>query len=144
MRSKLRFSAVLAFGAAFFASVHAADFAPRYQAIVDGRGQATEAARLHELFKVDWDYTLDAFPELGTYLGVPGYDMRWTDLAPAAIAERKRQVGRPLKVLATIDRAQLSAADQLNYDLFKRQAEEAVEGDRFPTELYQVTQLSGM
>ena len=145
MRSKLRFlAAALGFGAALCVTLLAEDFAPRYQAVVDAKGRSSEAARLHELFKVDWAYTLDASPEFGTYLGVPGYDMRWTDLSPAAIAERKRQTGRPLKVLATIDRAQLSPADQLNYDLFKRQAEEALEGDRFPTEFYQITQLSGI
>lgn len=145
MRSKLRFVvAALVCGAAFFGAARAVDFAPRYQAVIDARGQAPEAQRLHELFKVDWAYTIDVFPEFGTYLGVPGYDMRWTDLSPAAIAARRAHTGRPLQVLATIDRAQLSPADQVNYDLFKRQAEEALEGNRFPTEYYQLTQLNGI
>ena len=145
MRSKLRFSvAALVFGAAFFVSAPAEDFAPRYQAIIDSRGKVPAADRLNELFKTDWAYTIDAFPEFGTYLGVPGYDLRWTDLSPAAIAQRKQLADRPLKVLATIDRAQLSPKDQVNYDLFKRAVEEAVEGTRFPTELYQITQLSGV
>lgn len=145
MRSKLRFlAAVLGFGAAFFVAARAEDFAPRYQAVIDAKGQASEATRLHELFKVDWAYTIDVFPEYGTYLGVPGYDMRWTDLSSAAVASRKTLTDRPLKVLATIDRAQLSPVDQVNYDLFKRQAEEALEGNRFPTEYYQLTQLNGI
>lgn len=145
MRSKLRFlAAAFLLGAAFFAPARAEDFGPRYQAIIDSRGQAPEAERLNELFRTDWAYTIDAFPEFATYLGVPGYDMRWTDLSPAAIAQRKQLADRPLKVLATIDRARLSPADQINYDLFKRQQEEAVEGRRFPTELYQITQLGGI
>ena len=144
MRSKPRFVvAALVFGATCLWSA-AADFGPRYQAIVDRAGQAPEAERLHELFKTDWAYTIDVFPEFGTYLGLPGYDTRWTDLSPAAVAERKRLADRPLKVLATIDRAKLSAADQVNYDLFKRQVEEALEGRRFPTEFYQITQLGGV
>ncbi len=144
MRSKLRFlAAALGFGAAFLLST-AADFAPRYQAIIDSQGKVSEVDRLNELFKTDWAYTIDTFPEFGTYLGLPGYDTRWTDLSPAAIAERKRLGDRPLKVLATIDRAKLSAADRVNYDLFKRQQEEALEGRRFPTELYQITQLGGV
>ena len=145
MRSKLRFlTAALVLGAAFFVSARADNFAARYQAVTDAKGKATEAARLHELFKVDWAYTMEVFPEFATYLGVPGYDMKWTDLSLAAIAERRSVTGRPLKALATIDRAQLSPADQVNYDLFKRQAEEALEGARFPTEYYQLTQLNGI
>jgi uncharacterized protein (DUF885 family) len=145
MRSKLRFlAAVLLSGAAFFGSGRAADFPARYQAVIATKGQATEAARLHELFKVDWAINLEVSPELATYLGVPGYDMKWTDLSPAAIAERRTLPGQALRVLATIDRAQLSPGDQLNYDLFKRQAEEALEGTRFPLEYYQVTQLNGI
>ncbi len=145
MRSKLRFlAAALGFGAAFFASARADNFAARYQAVTDSRGKATEATRLHELFKVDWAYTIDVAPEFATYLGIPGYETKWTDLSPAAIAERRQLTGRPLTVLATIDRAQLSPAEQVNYDLFKRQAEEALEGARFPTEFYQVTQLNGI
>ena len=145
MRSKLRFlAAALMFGAAFFGSVRAEDFGPRYQAIIDSKGKAPEAQRLHELFKVDWAYTMSVSPEYATYVGVPGYDTQWTDLSTAAIAQRKQLTGRPLTVLATIDRASLTEADQVNYDLFKRQAEEALEGTKFPTELEQVNQLAGV
>src|SRR5258708_4805407 len=145
MRSKLRFlAAALVFGTAFFVSARADEFAARYQAVTDAKGKTPEPARLHELFKVDWAYTIDVAPEFATYLGVPGYDTKWTELSPAAIAERRSLTGRPLTVLATIDRAPLSPVDQVNYDLFKRQAEEALEGARFPTEFYQITQLNGI
>jgi hypothetical protein len=40
--------------------------------------------------------------------------------------------------------SKLGAADQLNYDLFKRNYEQAVEGTRFPGEYFQITQLSGI
>jgi uncharacterized protein (DUF885 family) len=145
MRSKLRFTAtILLVGVAFLASVRAAEFTARYQEVIDSRGKATETARLHELFRVDWAITLEVSPELATYLGVPTYDGKWTDLSPAAIAARRTLPGEALRVLATIDRAKLSPADQLNYDLFKRQAEETLEGNRFPTEFYQLTQLNGV
>ena len=145
MRSKLRFfAAALIFGAAFFGSGRADEFGPRYQAILDSKGQAVDAERFHTLLKTDWAYSMAVAPEYATYLGVPGYDTKWTDLSPAAIAERRKLASRPLTVLATIDRARLTAADQVNYDLFKRQAEEALEGTKFPTELYQVTQLGGI
>src|SRR4051812_30826364 len=79
MRSKLRFLATsLVLMAAFFGSARAVDFGPRYQAVAESKGKASEAGRLHELFKVDWEYNLDVSPELATYIGVPGYDTRWT------------------------------------------------------------------
>ena len=83
-------------------------------------------------------------PESATYVGFPGYDMKWTDQSLAAIAERKRLAPRALNVLSTIDREALNESDRISYDLFKRQAVEAVEGTRFPQELLQITQLSGV
>ena len=145
MRSQLRFvTAALLLGAAFFMSARADEFDARYQGIVAAKGKATETERLQALFKLDWNYSMASSPETATYVGYPGYDTQWTDLAPAAIAERKSHAGRALPVLATIDRSQLSAADQVSYDLFKRQTEENVEGTRFPSELYQLTQLNGI
>jgi uncharacterized protein (DUF885 family) len=145
MPRKLRFlSAALLSGAAFLAGARADEFAARYQAIVDSKGKTPETERLHELFKVDWDYSMAESPETATYVGYPGYDTKWTDWSPTAIAERKQLADRPLKVLATINRAQLGPADQISYDIFKRQNEENVEGTRFPQELWQITQLSGV
>ncbi|MDB6169080.1 MAG: hypothetical protein JWM88_1944 [Verrucomicrobia bacterium] len=131
-------------GAALLGPARGDEFEARYQAVVDARGQATETERLQALFKVDWAYALASSPELATYVGTPGYDTRWTDLSPAAIAERKRLAGRALPVLATIDRGQLGPADRLSYDLFKRETEEGVEGARFLNELDQLTQLGGV
>ena len=145
MRSQLRFvTAALFLGAAFFMSARADEFDARYQAIAAAKGKATETERLQALFKLDWNYSMASSPETATYVGYPGYDTQWTDLSPAAIAERKSHAGRALPVLATIDRSQLSAADQVSYDLFKRQTEENVEGTRFPGELLQLNQLSGI
>lgn len=138
------FAAILSTGAAFFGSLRADEFEARYQAVMTARGQATETQRLQELFKVDWAYAMASSPETATYNGYPGYDTMWTDLTPAAIAERKAHAGRALPVLATIDRGQLSAEDQVSYDLFKRQAEENVAGTKFPRDLYQITQLGGI
>ena len=145
MTGKLRFlTAALFVGTAIFISARADEFEARYQAVVAAKGKMSDAERLQALFKVDWDATLANAPEFATYVGVPGYDSKWTDLSPAAIAERKRLAARPLPVLASIDRAQLSATDQVSYDLFKRQAEEGIEGTRFPLELIQLTQLNGV
>lgn len=142
MLSKFRGAmAALAIGA----GVAAADeFDARYQAVTDSRGKATEAARLQELFRVDWDYVMHVAPEYATYVGYPGGETRWSDLSPAAIALRKNHEGRALPVLATIDRAQLGPVDRVSYDIFKRLTEEAVEGDQFPGELLAVNQMGGV
>src|SRR6478736_5573927 len=145
MQSKLRFvAAALIAGVAFCSSARADEFDARYQAIADTRGKAPEAQRLHELFKVDWAYTMYISPEYATYAGFPGGETRWTDLSPAGIALRKHFADRALPVLATIDRAQLAPQDRVSYDIFKRLAEEGVEGDQFPTELLQVNQMGGV
>ena len=142
MRNFLR--GILAVVLAGAATLGADEFSARYEAIQKSKGTASETVRLHELFEVDWAYTMAVSPELATQVGYPGGDTRWTDQSAAAIAQRKQFTARPLAILATIDRAQLSASDQISYDLFKRQGEEALAGDRFPLELMQLTQLSGV
>lgn len=144
MQSKLRFLAMLALMAGFMVSMHGDEFAKRYEAVIVAKGTTSEGERLHELFRTDRAYTLAAFPEEGTWTGEGGGETRWTDLSRAAIAQRRQLAGRPLAVLATIDRDQLGPVDRVSYDIFKRMAEEAVEGDRFPQELYQITQLNGI
>ena len=103
-----------------------------------------DAERLHQLFKLDWERGLRENPEFATEVGHPGYNDRWTDNSLEAIARRKRELSAPLAVIASLKRAKLSAADQLNYDLFKRNYELAVEGVRFPGEYFQITQLNGV
>jgi uncharacterized protein (DUF885 family) len=136
--------AALLCGVAFFATASADPFSARYQAIIESKGKAPEAERLRELFETDWAYTMAVTPEAATYVGFPGHETEWTDNSAPAIAERKQLAPRPLAVLKTIDRNQLNEADQISYDLFQRQADEAVEGTQFPTEYLQVTQLNGI
>ncbi|MGQ0815334.1 MAG: DUF885 domain-containing protein [Gemmatimonadota bacterium] len=102
-----------------------------------------DSTRLHRLFDLDWERTLVEFPEYATYAGVRGHNHRWTELSGAAIARRKTAPEDVLRVMRAIDRTRLSPADQLNYDLFKRAAEFALEGNRFPSELLAINQRSG-
>jgi uncharacterized protein (DUF885 family) len=145
MTGKHRFlAAALIIGTAFFSAARGDEFATRYQAITDSKGKSSETERLQKLLKVDWAYSMASSPETATYVGYPGGETKWTDLSPAAIVERKQLARRPLAVLATIDPGQLSEPDRISYELFKRQTEETVEGERFPLELNQITQLSGV
>jgi uncharacterized protein (DUF885 family) len=144
MQSKLRFFAALMLGAAFFVSGRSDEFEAGYEAVIVSKGKVPEAQRLSELFKVDWAYTMAVYPENATWTGYPGGETRWTDLSREAIARRKELASRALPALASIDRARLGPVDRVSYDVFKRMTEEEVEGYRFPRELDQITQLSGI
>lgn len=108
------------------------------------KARGKDAVRLHQLFKLDWERSLRESPEFATEVGYPGSNDRWTDNSLEAIARRKQELKAPLTVIASIRREKLSAADQLNFDLFKRNYEQAVEGSRFPGEYFQITQLNGI
>ena len=103
-----------------------------------------DADRLHQLFKIQWDYDLRESPESATEVGALGLDDRWSDDSLEAIARRQRELQAPLKALAAVNRAHLSASDQLNYDLFKRSFEQSVEGTRFKSEYLAISQMGGV
>ena len=103
-----------------------------------------DSVRLQQLFAQNWEYTMHQYPEFATAVGYAGQNARWTDYSLAAVARRKQELNGPLTTLRTIDRAQLSAGDQLNYDLFHRDATNALDESRFPGELMPVTQLGGV
>ncbi len=103
-----------------------------------------DAVRLQELLKLNWDYAMHESPESATEVGYPGLNDLWSDSSLEAIERRKQELRAPLKVLKSINRAKLSDTDKLNFDLFKRNHEEAIEGTRFKGEYAQITQLNGI
>ncbi|HEX7706985.1 MAG TPA: DUF885 domain-containing protein [Thermoanaerobaculia bacterium] len=104
----------------------------------------TDAQRLHELFAERWEAQLRDNPEAATYLGDRRFDDRLTDLSDAAWKRRRAANRETLARIEAIDRAKLSEADRLNYDLFRILAVAAVEGDRFPHELAPLNQMGGI
>ncbi len=103
-----------------------------------------DSVRLLRLLQLDWEYTMRESPEFATEVGYAGFNDRWTDNSLEAIARRKRELQAPLKVIQVINRAKLSPAEQLNYDLFRRNLEDAIEGTRFKGEYLAVNQLGGV
>jgi uncharacterized protein (DUF885 family) len=120
------------------------DFEAEARDILDLRGREPEGRRLERLFDVAWRYSLEEYPELATYVGATGQNHRWTDYSPEAVARRKAELDIPARVLQTIDRAQLSAADQDHLDVFAHRTEEGLQGRRFPSELMPVNQMQGV
>ena len=124
--------------------VSPAEFTAAYEAITAAKGQTNDAARLHQLFDLDWRYQMIESPETATYVGYAGQNARWGDSSRAAIERRKAELTRPLRVLESIDRAGLSDTDQLAYDLFRRLVQRAIDGQRFPEELMPINQMGGI
>src|SRR6266481_960647 len=103
-----------------------------------------DSQRLRDLFKLEWAHRMAESPEFATEVGYPGQNDRWTDQSFEAIERRKRELPAVLKAIQSIDRSKLSAADQLNYDLFRKNQEDAIEGDRFKQEFLPINQMGGV
>lgn len=96
--------------------------------------EASASERLHRLFALAWDQRLDDVPELATFFGVPGHGDRWTDLSPAAVADRRERAGVPLEVLRAIDPDELDEVDELSWEVFEHQARSDAEAAAFPND----------
>ena len=107
------------------------------------RARGNESQRLHRLFDLAWQHENEEHPELATFRGVPGQNGRWTDDSAEAIDRRKQETLSLAQAARSIDRARLPAKDRLDYDLFRRDAEEELEAQKYPRELLAITQLSG-
>ena len=124
------------------AAVAGDDFKKQYDDLAANRSQS-DPERLKRLFEIDWERGLQESPESATSVGDNRFDNLWTDMSEQAIEARKAEAQWPLEVIKSIDRSKLSKADQLNYDLFRRDLEMGIEGNKYPGELLQINQLGG-
>ncbi|MCH8327533.1 MAG: DUF885 domain-containing protein [Candidatus Marinimicrobia bacterium] len=99
------------------------------------------ATALYDIIDADWEWTLENFPTYGTFLGDPRYNDRLMDLTPEAIEARQLYARDMLGRLDKIKADDLDAADRLNYDLFRQQFEEQVQGQIFSDNLMPVNQM---
>jgi uncharacterized protein (DUF885 family) len=111
-------------------------------------GQVTpmneESKKLHALFKEDWEWGLEQFPEAATFLGDNRYNDRLTDLSPEAIDRRKAHEREMLARIDRIDRSRLSGQDLISYDLYLADKKFNVEGQQFPAEYMPISQMDGL
>ena len=130
---------VVALGLAWGLPVVARDEAtPASQAAVSSQARA-----LHALFEADWQRNVAANPLVATYLGDIRYNARLPDLSSAAREKQQGATRASLAALLAIDRDALSAADQLNHDIYRRQLEADIAGFAFPDHLMPVDQRGG-
>ena len=77
-------------------------------------------------------------------MGDKRYNDKWNDVSLAAIERRNQHTKDALEKLKKIDRAKLSVADQLNYDLFQKDLEQDIESFQYKQFLAPVTQQGGI
>jgi uncharacterized protein (DUF885 family) len=107
--------------------------------------RVTEAAKvLHEIFSSEWDYWMEQYPTWASTLGDRRWNDRWGDRSLDAIDKRHTHTAAVLASLRAIDRQALSPSDRLNYDLFVKDYEEAVEAYQYRWHLIPLHQRGGV
>ncbi len=109
------------------------------------RGDESDASRrLHELFRSEWEWTMEQNPTWASSLGDRRWNDRWEDIGEAAIEARSAHEKAVLEKLLSIDRATLSAADKLNAELFEDQVRGGIEDDATRWHLVRIDQMGGL
>lgn len=91
-----------------------------------------------------WEWRLGENPVFASTLGDRRFNDRWADLSLAAIERRQEQQRLFMRRLLAIDPAELRPADQLNYDLFRRDLQNSIDGAQFKSYLMPVSQSGGV
>ena len=105
---------------------------------------ADEATRrFHRYVAIALEQRILNSPEWATQQGEPRGQDRWADLSSAAIDRRQEEERDGLALLLSIDRGQLDATNQVNYDLLLDGLRSSVEGQIFPQNLLQMNQMGG-
>ncbi|MGB5331317.1 MAG: DUF885 domain-containing protein [Woeseiaceae bacterium] len=82
------------------------------------------------LLSEHWEWRLASSPIMASMIGDHRYNDQWEDKSIAALERRHEETREFLRRAYAIDRAALSEASQLNYELFRRQLQDDV--DRYP------------
>jgi uncharacterized protein (DUF885 family) len=108
--------------------------------------QSDDAAgrALNDFLKAEWEYQMEQNPTQASALGDRRWNDRWGDASLAAIERRQQHRIDAVARLKKIDRQKLSAADQLNFDLFKKEIESDIEEYKYRTYLLPLNQRGGV
>ena len=113
--------------------------------VANGTAIAADATKsLHDFFAAEWEYTMQRNPTWASQLGDRRWNDRWEDITLAAIEAEHHHSQEALLRLRRIDRKQLSARDQLNYDLFEHRLTQGIEGHAFRWHLAPLNQRGGL
>ncbi len=91
-----------------------------------------------------WEWRLVQSPVFASSLGDRRFNDKWTDRSIDAVEARHEQRRAFLDRLRAIDASDLSANDQLNYDLFRRRLQNDIDGHQFKRHLMPMSQRGGV
>lgn len=109
-----------------------------------GNSQTDAGSQLNAFFEAEWQWNLEQNPTFASFLGDKRYNTRWNDQSLDAYSRRNRHRSEALEKLKRIDRAKLSLRDVLNYDLFKRDLESAIQNYEAGLYLLPINQMGGI
>ena len=91
-----------------------------------------------------WEWQLVQSPVFASSLGDRRFNDKWADRSIEAIEPRHQQRQDFLDRLRAIDASALSANDQLNYDLFRRDLHNDIDGHKYKNYLMPINQRGGV
>ena len=91
-----------------------------------------------------WEWQLAEYPVFASRLGDRRRNDQWQDLSLAAFSRRHEDQQAFLRRLRAIDSAALTTDDQLNYDLFRRELENGIDGHQYMNYLMPMSQRGGV
>ncbi|MDA0680195.1 MAG: DUF885 domain-containing protein [Proteobacteria bacterium] len=106
--------------------------------------QAGPAEDFQSLLDESWEWQLSNNPERASRLGDRRFNTEWTDMRLEAIEQRFEQQKIFLSRLRAVDSSALSDTAALNYDLFRRQLENSIDGHEFKDYLMPISQRGGV
>ncbi|HTG44374.1 MAG TPA: DUF885 domain-containing protein [Verrucomicrobiae bacterium] len=99
---------------------------------------------LNDFFEAEWNYEMEQNPGRASSMGDRRWNDRWGDQSLEAIQKRQEHAREALVRLNKFERAKLSPADQLNYDLFEKDLQTDIAGFKFRTYLMPINQRGGV
>ena len=112
--------------------------------LATGSAAADPGADFATLLDEAWEWRLAENPLFASRLGDRRYNTVWRDRSLDAIAARHLQGRDFLRRLYAIGRSQLSTADQLNYELFRRELQNEVDAHQFKAYLMPFSHRGGV
>ena len=105
---------------------------------------AGPAEDFQALLDEHWEWQMRENPVRASRMGDRRWNDQWTDGSLRAIERRQGEQRDLLRRLRLIDSSQLSDADALNYDLFRRSLENSIDGQQFRNYLMPMSQRGGV
>ena len=96
-----------------------------------GSALADPTSDFHILLDEHWEWTLANSPVMASSMGDRRYNQEWGDYSLAGVEQNHVEARDFLRRTYAIDRNALSDADQLNYELFRRQLQDNVDEHQF-------------